>query len=67
MPVERKTRMISVRLPAALVARADFVARNTDGEIKNRSLAVLAALEDWLPKQEQRLEQLLGTPLKKAR
>lgn len=55
-----------MRLPAALVARADFVARNTDGEAKNRSAVLQAALEEWLPKQEQRLE-VLGILSKKAR
>jgi len=39
MSTERKT-MISARLPAALIARVDFVARNIDTEaVKNRSAA----------------------------
>ncbi len=46
MTPERKTVMVSVRLPATLVARADFVTRNTDGEIKNRSAALYAALDN---------------------
>lgn len=58
--------MVSVRLPAALVARADYIARNTDGEIKNRSAALRVALETWLPGQEERLVQL-GVLSKKAR
>lgn len=65
MTPERKI-MVSVRLPAALVARADFIVRNTDGDIKNRSAALRAALEEWLPKQEQRLETL-GVLSKKVR
>lgn len=66
MATERKT-MVSARLPAALVARVDFVARNIDSEhVKNRSVAIEIALQEWLPKQEQRLEQL-GVLPKKAR
>jgi len=66
MSTERKT-MISARLPAALIARVDFVARNIDTEaVKNRSAAVHAALETWLPAQERRLEEL-GIIPKKAR
>jgi hypothetical protein len=62
---ERKTLMISARLPAALVTRVDFVARNTDAEaVKNRSTAVLAAIEAWLPVQERRLEDLGILPKK---
>jgi metal-responsive CopG/Arc/MetJ family transcriptional regulator len=66
MATERKT-MVSARLPAALVARVDFVARNIDNDdVKNRSVAIEIALQEWLPKQEQRLEQL-GILPKKAR
>lgn len=66
MTPERKV-MISVRLPAALVARVDFIARNIDGDtIKNRSTALCAAVETWLPAQEERL-QVLGVLPKKAR
>lgn len=61
---DKKSIMVSLRLPALLVARADFVARNTDGEAKNRSIALRIALEEWLPKQEQRLEQLGVLPKK---
>jgi Arc/MetJ-type ribon-helix-helix transcriptional regulator len=72
MPPERKTAMVSVRLPASLVARVDFVVKNTDGDLKNRSVALQAALETWLPGQEQLLEKRLGpalyvAPSKKAR
>lgn len=68
MATERKDTMVSVRLPAPLVARVDYVARNTEDYVKNRSVAVLAALEAWLPEQEQRVERLLGTSApKKAR
>jgi Arc/MetJ-type ribon-helix-helix transcriptional regulator len=63
MPPERKTVMVSVRLPASLVGRADFVVKNTDGDIRNRSVALQAALEAWLPGQEQLLEKKLGTAL----
>lgn len=66
MTPERKT-MVSARLPAGLVTRLDFVARNTDTEgVKNRSTAVLVALESWLIGQEQRLETL-GVIPKKSR
>jgi hypothetical protein len=59
--------MISVRLPAALVARVDFVARNIDSEVvKNRSTALHAAVEAWLPTQEERLV-VLGIIPKKVR
>jgi len=56
--------MVSARLPAALVARADYVARNTEGEVKNRSAAVQAALEAWLPGQETQLQELGIMPKK---
>jgi Arc/MetJ-type ribon-helix-helix transcriptional regulator len=63
---EKKT-MISARLPAPLIARMDFVARNIDGDtVRNRSTAVQAAIEAWLPSQERRLEEL-GLLTKKAR
>jgi hypothetical protein len=66
MALERKT-MVSVRLPAALVARVDFIARNTDSEtVKNRSTALHAAVDAWLPAQEDRLREL-GVLAKKAR
>lgn len=65
MGTERKTTMVSARLPASLVDRVDYVTRNTDGDATNRSLAIQAALEGWLPGQEQRLEQLgILTPKK---
>lgn len=67
MAPERKSTMVSARLPAALVARMDYVARNTEGDAQNRSSAMRAALEHWLPGQEQRLEQLLGPLPKKLR
>lgn len=66
MGTERKTTMISARLPAALVTRADYIVRNNEGHPKNRSEAVQIALEAWLPGQEHRLEQL-GVLPKKAR
>lgn len=64
MTPERKSLMVSIRLPAALVARADYVARNTDGDITSRSAALRAALEGWLPAQEQRLTELGILPKK---
>lgn len=66
VPAERKSKRISARLPAALVARADYVARNTTGDIKNRSTALCAALEAWLPGQEDQLREL-GVLAKKTR
>ena len=68
MTAERKkSLMVSARLPAGLVERVDFVTRNTDSEsVKNRSTAVRAALEGWLPGQEQRLVDL-GIITKKVR
>lgn len=66
MPTERKSIMISARVPLDLVARVDFIVRNTEGKAtKNRSAAVLTALEAWLPEQEQRLVEL-GVITKKA-
>lgn len=66
MTTERKTARISARLPAALLPRVDFVIRNTEGEIKNRSIAFQAALEFWLAAEEKKLETL-GILSKKAR
>jgi len=67
MASERKTTMISARVPATLVTRLDFVARNTEhAAVKNRSTAVYAALETWLTAQEDRLREL-GVLPKKAR
>lgn len=66
MMPERKT-MVSVRLPAVMVARLDFVARNTDAAgILNRSQALHAAIEAWLPGAEDRLVKL-GIIEKKTR
>jgi hypothetical protein len=59
--------MVSARVPAVVVTRVDFIVRNTDSEtVKNRSAALLAALEAWLPGQEDRLREL-GVLPKKAR
>lgn len=67
MPDERKTVMISSRLPAALVERLDYVTRNIDSEvIKNRSAGLRVALESWLPGCEDRLREL-GILAKKTR
>lgn len=68
MTFERKSKRIDARVPAGLVARVDYVVRNLDGDTaKNRSTAMQAALEAWLPAQEKRIEELLGTAPKKAR
>lgn len=67
MTPERKSTMVSARVPSTLLSRVDFVVRNIDGEVvKSRSAALLAALEAWLPAQERRLEEL-GIIAKKAR
>lgn len=67
MSPERKSVMISARVPSSLVERADFVARNIDNDtVKNRSAAVQAALESWLPEQEERLVKL-GVPPPKTK
>jgi hypothetical protein len=67
MARERKTTMVSTRASAPLVARVDFVVRNLDSDIvKNRSTAFLAAVEAWLPAQEDRLREL-GILPKEAR
>jgi predicted DNA-binding protein len=59
MSTEKKTIMISGRLPAALVERVDYVTRNIDSDtIKNRSAALREALEAWLPGCEDRLRAL---------
>lgn len=70
MGIERKTVMISARLPASLVARVDFLTKNTEGDVRSRSAAVQTALEGWLPSEEKTLEKRLeqvGAPSKKAR
>lgn len=67
MADENKSMMVSLRLPKVLVARADYVARNTDADIRSRSMALRAALEAWLPGQEQRLVDLGILEKKKAR
>lgn len=68
MGPERKDVMLSARLPAALVDRIDYVARNIDGETAHtRSTAVRTALEQWLDKCEDRLRELgvLGPKVRK--
>jgi hypothetical protein len=64
MDEERKSIMISARLPVELVARADFIVRNTDGDLKNRSVVLVTALKAWLPGQEKKLEDLGVIPKK---
>jgi hypothetical protein len=52
---------------AVLLTRLDFVVRNIDNPlIRNRSTALLAALDAWLVAQEQRLVEL-GILQKKTR
>ena len=59
MDDEHKSTMISARLPTALVERLDYVTRNIDSEtVKNRSSALRAALDAWLPGCEDRLREL---------
>lgn len=59
MDDERKSVMISARLPTGLVERLDYVTRNIDSEtVKNRSTALRAALDAWLPGCEDRLREL---------
>ena len=68
MAEERKSVMVSVRLPVALAARLDYAVRNTDAEgVKNRSTAVCSAIEGWLPGQEKRLVELGIIPKKAIR
>ena len=51
--------MVSARLPTGLVERVDYITRNTDSEtVDNRSTAIRAALEAWLPGQELMLVKL---------
>lgn len=65
MTAERKSKRIDARMPAGIVARLDFVTRNIDSDtVKNRSAALLAAVEAWLPGQERRLEELGVIPKK---
>lgn len=67
MGLERKDVMVSARLPKELVERTDYVARNIEGHtVKNRSTALRAALEAWLPGCEDRLREL-GVLAKKTR
>lgn len=48
-----------------VISRVDFIVRNIDSEVvKNRSAALLAALEAWLPGQEDRLRELGILPKK---
>ena len=67
MSAERKTTMVSARLPSDTVARVDFVVRNSEPElVRNRSTAIELALLAWLPNEETRLEKL-GILMKKTR
>jgi len=61
----QESKMVSVRLPVALVARVDFVVRNSEPEmVKNRTAAVASALVAWLPLEETRLQNLGVIPKK---
>lgn len=67
MTPERKSTMVSARLPRELVARVDFVVRNSEPEtVKNRSTALEMAVLAWLPNEEERLRSL-GVLSKKVR
>lgn len=67
MATERKSIMISARLPGDLVDRLDYAVRNTDSEaVHNRSTALREAAEAWALSQEERL-RVLGVLPKKAR
>lgn len=66
MTPERKSHRLNARVPAPLVARMDFIIRNTDSIKENRSAALLAALEIWLCFEEEKL-RTLGILPKKAR
>ena len=51
-----------------LLERLEYVAKNTDAEgINNRTDCIAAALIAWLPGQEKRVGELLGTSQKKGR
>lgn len=68
MGEERKSVMVSGRLPAVLVERLDYVTRNTDtGPTINRTGALRASLEKWLPEQERQIQERLGGAAKKVR
>lgn len=68
MGEERKSVMVSGRLPAVLIERLDYVTRNTDsGPTTNRSGALRASLEKWLPDQERQIQERLGGAAKKVR
>lgn len=67
MTPERKSTMVSARLPAALVERLDYVTRNNAGDVRSRSEAIHCAIIAWLPVEETRLIALGLTPPKKAR
>lgn len=67
MTPERKSLMVSVRLPVALVERLDYVTRNNASDIRSRSEAIHRAIIAWLPVEETRLVALGLTPPKKAR
>lgn len=65
MTSKHKLTRVSARLPADLMARVDFVVRNSDPEIvKNRSAALSMALAIWLPNEETRLVNLGIIPKK---
>ena len=54
--------MISARMPADLIKRVDFVARNIDSDaLATRTMVITAAVESWLPEAEKRLCEL-GVP-----
>jgi predicted DNA-binding protein len=50
--------MISLRLPAGLVNRLDYAARNTDERQATRSSEIQEAIELWLRGREDQLRKL---------
>jgi len=67
MEAERKSRMVSARVSIAVVARVDFVVRNTTGsDTRSRSAALHTALEYWLNVKENELYAQGVLPAKKA-
>lgn len=67
MTTERKSTMVSARLPGALVDRLDYAVRNTDDkDVRSRSTALRVAVEAWALSQEEKL-RVLGVLPKKVR
>lgn len=66
MGLERKSIMISARLPSPLVDRVNYVVNNSPVKaVSSRTDVVQAALEAWLPAQEEKIGGLLGSSVAK--